>query len=251
MLFICKNCPQYGPEEIIVDKSPKCVRCGKPMVRATESYKGIWLSPRFVIYRMESIVETHGTREAKSSRRFKHEREAWTTAIWALGLEEMHGRDYWVEIETQESTPDTKVHRLDQSNGHNRIETYNVEVVDWEEHVDDLVQIVQQKCARAYPPYFWLVILGRSGKTVDLNTVTEGMRGLHVPFAEIWMVGRTLENPNKVRTVRLFPSGADVLFVLKDALRRSERQADTMRPQHRGTGTELRSLGDIYLPIPR
>ena len=117
---------------------------------------------------------------------------------------QMHERDYWVEIETEDNTPDTKVHRLDQSSGHNKIETYNVEVVDWEQHVDDPIQIVRQKCARAYPSYFWLVILGRSGKVVDLNAVIEAIRCARVPFVEIWIVGRALENRGRMKLVRLF-----------------------------------------------
>lgn len=99
-----------------------------PMVRATLSYKGLWLSPSFVIHRMQKIIETHGKAEAYSGRRFKQEREAWAAAVWALGLAESQQREYWVEIETEENTPDAKVHRLDQSTGHNRVETYNLEV---------------------------------------------------------------------------------------------------------------------------
>lgn len=250
MQYICANCRRGCPEEIIGDDSPKCLRCGKPMIRATLSYKGLWLSPSFVIHRMQKIIETHGTRDAQSSGRFKQEREAWTTAAWALGLTQMHGRDYWVEIEAEDSTPDTKVHRLEQSSGRNKIETYNVEVVDWEQHVDDPIQIVQQKCARAYPSYFWLVILGRSGKVVDPNTVIEAIRGARVPFVEIWIVGRALEDHNRMQMVRLFPDRADIVFDLRHALRRSEKQADIMRPGKRGTGTDVRSLGDVYLPIP-
>jgi hypothetical protein len=220
------------------------------MIRATLSYKGLWLSPSFVMHRMQKIIETHGTRDAQASGRFKREREAWTTATWALGLTQMHGRDYWVEIETEDSTPDTKVHRLDQSNGRNKIETYNVEVVDWEQHVDDPIQIVQQKCARAYPAYFWLVILGRSGKAVDTNTLIEAIRSARVPFVEIWIVGRALEDRNRMQIVRLFPDRVDVLFDLNQALIRSEKQAEIMRPEKRGTSTEIRPRGDIYLPIP-
>jgi hypothetical protein len=220
------------------------------MIRATLSYKGLSLSPSFVIHQIQKIIETHGMRDAQSSGRFKREREAWTTAAWALGLTEMHGRDCWVEIETEDRTPDTKVHRLEQSTGRNKIETYNIEVVDWEQHVDDLIQIVQQKCARAYPSYFWLLILGRSGKVVDPNTVIEAIHGARVPFVEIWIVGRTLEDRNKMQMVRLFPDRSDVVFDLGHALRRSEKQADIMRPEKRGTSTDIRSLGDIYLPIP-
>jgi len=250
MLYICTNCPRGRPEEIIGDDSPKCLRCGKPMIRATLSYKGLWLSPSFVMHRMQKIIETHGIREAQSNGRFKREREAWTTAVWALGLTESDQREYWVEIETEESTPDTKVHHLDQSSGHNKIQTYNIEVVDWEEHVDGLMQVIQQKCARAYPSYFGLLILGRSGKVVDPNTITEAIRDMRVPFAEIWIVGRALEDRSRVQMVRLFPGRGDFPYDLVRALKRTENQKEFMRAEGRGTGTELHPRGDIYLPIP-
>lgn len=220
------------------------------MVRATLSYKGLWMSPSFVIYRMQKIIETYGKPEAYSGRRFKQEREAWAAAVWALGLAESQQREYWVEIETEENTPDTKVHRLDQSTGHNRIQTYNLEVVDWEEHVNDIMQVVQQKCERAYPSYFGLLILGRSGKAVDPNAILEAIRAIRVPFAEIWIVGRALEERNRMEMARLFPDVANLGFDLGRALQRTETQKEIMQPQGRGTGTNLRFSGDIYLPIP-
>ena len=86
---------------------------------------------------MTKIVQTYGLGEAEGSGRFKQEREAWTSAVWALGLSEMNPKDFWVEIVTDEQTPDTRVHYLDQSAGYNHVMTYNVEVVDWETHVND------------------------------------------------------------------------------------------------------------------
>jgi hypothetical protein len=49
--------------------------------------------------------------------------------------------------------------------------------------------------------------------------------------------------------VRFFPNSTDCEFDLADAVRKSERQKDFMRPEQRGTGTELRELGDIWLPL--
>jgi hypothetical protein len=199
---------------------------------------------------MQKIIETHGIHEANSDGRFKQEREAWTTAVWALGLTEMHKRNYWVEIETEDRTPDTKVHRLDQSSGHNKIETYNVEVVDWERHVDDVMQVIRQKCERAYPPYFWLLILGRSGKTLDVDSTVKAVRELHVPFAEIWIIGRPADAMHMRELVRLYPEKLDLIFDFARTLRESEKQTEIMRPGIRGTGTEFYPLGASYLPIP-
>jgi hypothetical protein len=34
--------------------------------------------------------------------------------------------------------------------GRNCIQTQSIEVVDWEEHVDDAVKVIKQKCQRAW-----------------------------------------------------------------------------------------------------
>jgi len=52
-------------------------------------------------------------------------------------------------------------------------------------------------------------------------------------------------------SVTRYTNRADVPFDFKATVKRNEGQKDFMRPQSRGTGTEIRSLGDIYLPIPR
>ena len=88
-----------------------------------DSYTGLLMNPAFLVHRMQRIVEKHGRQEAESSGRFKHEREAWTSAVWALGQTELTGQQLWVEIETIEQTPDTKVHHLDKSKGYHHLQT--------------------------------------------------------------------------------------------------------------------------------
>ena len=73
------------------------------------------MSPKFVIERMQRVVEKHGLQQAESRGRFKQEREAWTSAVFTLGQTEITSKTYWIEVETVERTPDTKVHYIDQS----------------------------------------------------------------------------------------------------------------------------------------
>jgi hypothetical protein len=200
---------------------------------------------------MKKIIETYGYERARSDRLFRREREAWTSAAWALGLAENDQRQYWVEIETIDNTPDTRVHWMDQSSGNNVINTYSLEITDWEEHVDDLMQIIRQKCEKAYPPNYVLVILGRSGRTVEPGEIVKEIRELpRVPFAEIWLLGRASSDRNTQRMVRLRPEGADVSFDLNRAVARTASQREFARLDGRGTGIEPCSSGDIYLPIP-
>ena len=97
--------------------------------------------------------------------------------MYALGLAEMYSKEYWVEIETVDQTPDTRVHHIDQSAGHNEIGTQHIEIVDWEEHVDDALDLIKQKCRRAYPPYFCLLLLARNGKNFDVGDITRRPQG--------------------------------------------------------------------------
>lgn len=61
-------------------------------------------------------------------------------------------------------TPDTKVNFIDQSAGYNQAMTLNIEIVEWDEHRSDVMEVIAQKCARAYPPYFYLVVFARNGQ---------------------------------------------------------------------------------------
>jgi hypothetical protein len=196
---------------------------------------------------MKTIVETYGHRETESSGRFKQEREAWTSAIWALGQSKITGEDYWVEIETEEQTPDTKVHFIDQSAGYNHLLTYNLEVVDWEQHVDEPMKVVRKKCLKAYPEYFYLLVLMRQDTVINPGMIAQEIQRLRVPFVEIWMLGRTSNSGYSI--VRVYPTmlqiDFDVLLSLKDT-----SQKDFLKRQKRGKRIEFEDLGFVYLPIP-
>src|SRR5580692_11324687 len=107
------------------------------MIPASD-YSELWMSPYTAIIRMRTISETHGTELARTDRRFQKEREAWTTGVLGLALSKLEHQEWWIEIETHERTPDAKLHHIDQSSVGNVIQTRNVEVVDWEENVDDI-----------------------------------------------------------------------------------------------------------------
>jgi hypothetical protein len=83
MRFACSKCGQ--PEEVIGDDAPLCRLCQQPMIKATDSYKGLLMSPKFVIDRMEKIAGTYGIHEAVTNGRLKKEREACASAVWHWG----------------------------------------------------------------------------------------------------------------------------------------------------------------------
>lgn len=159
----------------------------------------------------------------------------------------MQNRQLWVEIET-EQTPDTLVHYMDQSSGRNCIQTQSIEIVDWEEHVDDAVKVRKQKCQRAYPPHFCLLVLARNGKNLDVEMLTQEVLSESVPFGEIWIIGCLSEG--LMTMVRIVPSAFRLDFETVRSLEKLRGQGDVMRKLKRGISTEVRDLGFVYLSLP-
>ena len=246
MRFCCPNCGR--DEEIIGERKPLCLRCYVEMIAASD-YSQLWMSPYIAIRRMATISETYGVERARTDGRFKKEREAWTTAVLALALSKLNDEVWWVEIETAEGTPDTRLQHIDQSSGHNVIQTRSVEVVDWEENVDDIMEVIEKKCSRAYPGHYLLVVNARNaGKTLDLGRVIEAVEKIPSPFLEIWVVASV--DSNHLKVVRLSPRGPEIDLDFRTDLEKARKQHSFMKRGIRGTDPEFRELGPMYLPIP-
>jgi hypothetical protein len=245
MEFICSQCGRK--EWVFGDSAPACWTCGAPLIKATQSYAGCLMSPEFVLRRMKTVVETHGFINSASGR-FKHEREACSTALYALALSELLGGKYWVEVETVDQTPDTRVYKIDQSQGHNILQKQSVEVVDWDEHVDDPMDLIRKKSRKAYPKDFCLLVAARSGKDVVPQVIAREIRKMKVPFAEIWILGQSTSNT--INVARLHPTTLQLEFNLFEALGRAKTDTDVLSKRKRGNETEFVDLGKIYLPIP-
>jgi hypothetical protein len=217
---------------------------------AASDYSELWMSPYIAIRRMATISETFGIEQARTDGRFKKEREAWTTAVLAVALSRLNGEQWWIEIETKDSTPDTKLRQLDQSSGNNVIRTRNIEVVDWEENVAEVMEVIRKKCRRAYPDHYLLLVNARnSGKVLDFDRVIQEMKGIRSPFLEVWVV--SFVGPDDMKVVRVAPGTLSVDLKIRAELERAKKQTPFMKRGSRGTGTELRDLGPAYLPIPR
>ena len=205
------------------------------------------MSPEFVLRRMKAVIETHGFIEAAAGR-FKREREACSTALYALTRSEMSGAKYWVEIETVEQTPDTRIYEIDQSQGYNILRRESVEVVDWEQHVADPMELIRAKCWKAYPADYCLLIAARGGRMVYPQVIARDIRNMKVPFAEIWILGQSATNTLNI--ARLYPTTPQHEFNILEALERAKTDADVLQRRQRGKGTKFVPLGKIYLPIP-
>lgn len=217
---------------------------------AASDYSELWMSPYIAIKRMATISETYGIERARTDGRFKREREGWTTGVFALALSKLTGEKWWVEIETLERTPDTKLRRIDQSSGRNVIQTRSIEVVDWEENVNDIMEVIGKKCERAYPRHYLLVVNARHrGKALDFNHVIEEMKSLRSPFLEVWVVA--FIGTDHMKVVRVTPGEPAIDLNLRAELEDASKQTPFLKRGSRGTDSEFRDLGPAFLPIPR
>jgi hypothetical protein len=146
-------------------------------------------------------------------------------------------------------TPDCRVHLFDRSAGYNHLMTQNVEIVEWDEHRSDLIEVIAQKCIRAYPKYFFLLVLARNGKQIDVKELLRLTKELRMPFAENSILGRLSDQSTEYGMFMLHPYTKLVEFDLAKSIRKNNAQIDFLQRQKRGKSTEMQDLGMMY-PIP-
>jgi hypothetical protein len=246
MQFCCPSCGR--DEEILLDRTPCCLVCNVEMTAASD-YSNVWMSPYTALIRMQTIWDTYGGERARTDRLFQNNREAWATGVLGLALSRLNRDEWWIEVETRERTPDTKLHHIDQSSGHNVIQTRSIEVVDWEENVYDIMEVIRKKCRRAYPGHFLLVVNARhGGKTIYGAQIADAMKKIRSPFLEVWVVGGI--GPRHLTALRVSPSYVEV-DLPSEELDIANRQKRFVKRRLRGTTPGFYDLGMAYLPIPR
>ena len=246
MKFICLKC---GIKQDVFDNNaPPCHICATVLIEMAPGYANLLMSPNVAIHKFETIIRKHGYREAWRGR-VKRERESWITAVWALGLREITGRQYWIEVETRDQTPDCKVRYIDSSLGYNLRGTINVEIVEWEHHRPDVMDVIAPKCARAYPRNFFLLVFARNGKPIGANAIQQ-LKTLTIPFKEIWVLGRVSVEEAKYRMFTLHPRSRVVDFDLFEVLQKNISQAKFAQFEKRSKRTEMTDRGMIHLSIP-
>jgi len=179
------------------------MNCRVEMVPPSD-YSQVSMSPYTAIVRMKTISERCGIDHARTNGRFKREREAWAAGMLALALSKLKDDVWWVEVETVDATPDTKLRQIDQTANGNVINTRNIENVDWEENVDDIMTVIRKKCKRSYPSDYLLVVHARNyGKEINFDRVIEEMKRVQSPFLEVWVIA--VVGLDDVKVVRVSP----------------------------------------------
>jgi hypothetical protein len=251
MRYICNN-PNCG-SELTSTKGAilQCPKCGTDLVgEHKDGYKGVWMSPETVISRFETIINKFGAATAIKDGRFKREREAWVSGVWGFGITQLTKKQSFIEIETIEQTPDNHVFYFDEIDGNNHRQIFDVEVVDWEEHTEDLMEVIRNKCKKNYPDTFTLLVYGRHpGKIVSMESIYAGVQSIKVPFGQIWVLANASEN--EFEMFQMYPVKNHSKFNLAEMREKFKDQPAFSKFLMRGKGTIPENLGTFYLPIPQ
>lgn len=247
MLFCCPRCERE--EEIVLDRKPRCMKCGVEMLPPSD-YSQVWMSPYTAIIRMRTIREMCGIERARTDGRFKKEREAWAAGVLALALTKLKDDLWWVEVETVDRAPDTRLRQIDQTTNGNVVYTRNIENVDWEVNVDDIMTVIRKKCNRAYPSDYFLLVHARNyGKEINFDRVIEEMKSVQSPFLEVWVIA--VVGLDDIKAVRVSPGLPVVALKIRAEVEKAKKQVPFLKRGSRGREPGFYDAGAAFLPLPR
>jgi hypothetical protein len=247
MLFCCPRCQRE--EEIVEDRNPRCMKCRVEMIPPSD-YSQVWMSPYTTIVRMNTISESVGIDRVRRDGRFKREREAWAAGVLALALTKLNDDVWWVEVETVDRTPDTRLRQIDETADGNVINTRNIENVDWEVNVDDIMTVIRKKCKRAYPGDYFLLVHARNyGKEINFDLLIEDMKSVQSPFLEVWVIA--VVGPDDIKVVRVSPAPLGIDLKFRAELQKAKQQVPFVRRGTRGRKPGFYDTGTVFLPLPR
>lgn len=131
----------------------------------------IALSPQLVLARNLDIIEKYGMNNYLTRREFKRAREMYQTAVYALGMT-ARTRDYYWVTPGNDNTPDCYL-IWKYENG---LCVECVEITLWNEHVDEMWEIIKKKIDKQYPFHFSIVIHDSNG---GKNVASQYYQDLH------------------------------------------------------------------------
>jgi hypothetical protein len=129
------------------------------------------LSALAVFERHNEIVSKYGLELFLKKQEFKRAREMYQTAVYAIGRTAKTGDYYWV-TPSSDNTPDCYI--IWKKGTELFVEC--VEIALWNQHVEDMWEIIEKKINKQYPHYFSIVI---NDDHEDANVSSEYYRKLH------------------------------------------------------------------------
>ncbi len=220
-----------------------------------KGYKNLWLSPNQAIDRLRILIEKYGLETVLRKSIFKHEREAWIGGVFLLGLRDADKREWWIEIETEAATPDIYGFFLDTidvgiSKKGIRRNVMNIEIVEWEPHGAGILDLIGDKCKKAYPAdYSLLVYVRRGGEVLNYQVIFEELKKVKVPFLQIWiLVPSSYDNDYHLSSI--YDKFIQIRFNLDRAIEGNKNQIRFATNTGRGLAANPENLGEIEVLLP-
>lgn len=213
-------------------------------------YKNLWMSPNVAINRLKIIIEKYGIGVAIKRNEFRHEREAWIAAVFLLGLRKFDKNEYWLEVETEQSTPDIYGYYIEKIEDKNHRWVCDIEITEREEHGGSIAELIENKSKKSYPRDFYLLIYARkSGELLDYDKIYEAVKRIKIPFSKIFILC-CISDDNDYALVEVFPKKYKLEFNLDVAIEGNKDQLAFATFLKRGKGTKPVPLGEIFVPLP-
>lgn len=210
------------------------------------------MSPSFVIDRLKSLVAKHGPEAVLTKVAFKAEREAWIAAVFFLGIMSIENKEYWIAINSEDTTPDIFGISFESiPQGINR-QVYNIEVFVWGPHSKNtLVEAIKAKLDKGYPEHYILLcyIHGHAGEKVLFKDLQEQVAALNPKVVQIYLVGSQEYSVHDYKIMMIHGGAMIINFTLDEQYQLKHTQKDIIK-YWRGKGKEFIPMGTMEIPLP-
>lgn len=215
--------------------------------------KDFYMSPNFVIHRLQRLFEKHGLKRLLVGNKFRSEREGWITAVFLLGLMGIQDKEYWVGLNSDGSTPDTYGVTFRKLNNGQSRDILNIEIFEWEKHSNLSIEeaILKKLSNKCYPQYFILLcyIHSRPGEKVEFEKIFRKFEGKKINIGEIWALANMSDYLALHVVTKIYPNRCQITFSYLDEMKKHNDQKEMIKVS-KGLGTDFTDLGTKHLPLP-
>lgn len=210
------------------------------------------MSPSFVIDRLQGLITKHGPEAVMTRAVFKAEREAWVGAVFFLGIMSVENKEYWIAINSEDTTPDVFGIAFEPiPKGINR-EVYHIEIFVWGPHSkNSLIEAIKAKLDKGYPEYFILLcyIYGHAGEKANLKDLHQQIAALNPKVVQVYLVGSQQHPIHDYKIMMIHGGAMNINFTLSEQYRLKHGQKEIIK-YWRGKGTEFIPMGTMEIPLP-
>lgn len=213
----------------------------------------IYLSPNYAIERLYRLYEKYGIKTVFYDSKFQPEREAWITAVFALGYSRITSFDYWLRINPHDDTPDTFMVRFVPDEKGNRLDLFSIEIFEWERNSPyGLIEAIEKKLEnKAYPAYFTLLCYAhnRQGEKLELEKIYQYFQVKPPKIGTLWVLTETDSKEMPSVLTQLFPGRSQDSFSIENEMVQHSNRVELVDVS-RGMSKATIPRGEFTIPLP-